>query len=61
MSKSKNSIKENNKDYEQCINYLNCKGKWYRYRNKKDNGYCRTCVKEEMNKNQGIKKNYHSN
>ena len=57
MSKSKNSIKESNKDYEQCINYLTCKGKWYRYRNKKDNGFCKACVKIEKLEDLGLKIN----
>jgi hypothetical protein len=43
----KNSNPESNKDYEQCINYEICNGKWYRYRNKEDNGFCKACIKNE--------------
>ena len=38
------------KDFYPCINNLVCKGKWYRYKNRKDNGYCKLCVKTEIEK-----------
>ena len=28
-------------------NYEKCKGKWYKYRAKEDNGFCKSCVKIE--------------
>ena len=50
MSKQKNFKnlnEENNKNFEQCLNYETCKGKWYKYRAKDDDRYCKTCVKDE--------------
>ena len=55
MKKLKNSIEECNKDQEKCINNETCKGKWYRYRAKDDNGYCKTCIKIENEKYKNIK------
>ncbi len=43
----KNSNDECNKDFNLCINYETCKGKQYRYKAKDDNGFCKTCVKNE--------------
>ena len=38
-----------------------CKGKWYKYRAKEDNGFCRSCVKTENQKSKLVKidKNRH--
>ena len=57
MKKLKNSIEECNKDQEKCINFETCKGKWYRYRAKDDNGYCKICIKKEKMKEIKIDKN----
>ena len=40
-----------------CINYENCKGMWYRYKNKDDNGLCKTCFKNEKLKELNVKIN----
>ncbi len=64
MEKSVNPKKSNaesNKDYELCINFENCKNKWYRYRNKEDNGYCKACIKNQILKDKGIKINKYRN
>ena len=47
MKKSKTCKEREEKDFDQCINFQKCKGKWYRYRNKADNGYCKACIKTE--------------
>jgi len=44
MKNFKNSKDQGNKDYEDCINQK-CNGKWFKYRNKDDNGFCRACIK----------------
>ena len=61
MSNFKNPIEECNKDQLKCINFVKCKGKWHRYRNKNDNGYCKACIKNENDQVKGIKKNSHYN
>ena len=39
---------ESKKDFQQCINYEKCKGKWFKYKAKKDNGFCKVCIKNEI-------------
>ena len=47
-SKNQKDLKEREKKYvDPCINYENCKGMWYRYKAKDDNGFCRNCIKKE--------------
>ncbi len=47
-SKNQKDLKEREKkDFDSCINYEKCKGKWYRYRSKEDNGFCKACAKNE--------------
>ena len=43
----KNQIDENKKFYENCINFEKCKGKWFKYKSKDDNGFCKACLKNE--------------
>ncbi len=43
----KNSNEREKKDFELCINNQKCNGKWYRYKAKNDNGFCKTCAKNE--------------
>ena len=53
MNKFENQMESkerDKKDFEPCINYLVCKGKWYRYKHKIDNGFCKSCVKTEIDK-----------
>ena len=48
ISKNQKDHKEReNKNFEYCINYEKCKGKWHRYRAKEDNGFCKACAKNE--------------
>ena len=42
------------KDFDPCINYEKCKGKWYRYKAREDNGYCKACTKIESLKESGL-------
>ena len=58
MSKQKNLKnlnEENNKNFEQCLNYETCKGKWYKYRAKDDDGFSKACVKKENEKQKETK------
>jgi hypothetical protein len=61
MSNLKNPIEECNKDQLKCINFVKCKGKWHRYRNKNDNGYCKACIKNQLKKDNGVKVNKYRN
>ena len=64
MNKSKNqknSKERVKKDFDFCINYESCKGKWFRYKAKDNNGYCKACIKNENFKNLGLKINTHGN
>ncbi len=63
MNQSKNLLnsKDSKKDYELCINYVECKGKWFKYKSREDNGFCKTCLKTEIEKEKGIKKDSHFN
>ena len=45
----KNTI-QNSKYYKSCINVIKgvkCNGKWFHYKAKEDNGYCKNCIKIE--------------
>ncbi len=63
MNQSTNLLnsKDSKKDYELCINHRDCKGKWFKYKAREDNGFCKTCLKKESEKEKGIKKNSHYN
>ncbi len=66
MNKSKNlktSNDEANKYFDPCINYKICKGKWYKYRAKQDDGICKACIKNDKNKEKCLEKgnNFHYN
>ena len=42
--------KEESKYYKPCINIIDgkkCDGKWYLYRAKEDNGFCKSCIKNQ--------------
>ena len=43
----KNLIEESNKFYDNCVNFEKCKGKWFKYKAKDDNGFCKACLKNE--------------
>ena len=57
------SNEEGNKYFDNCVNFENCKGKWYKYRAKNDNGFCKSCIKNEHYKEKGLEKgnNFHYN
>ncbi len=51
-----NDINEEvNKYCDPCINFDACKGKWFKYKAKQDNGYCKACIKKENEKHKEIK------
>ena len=42
--------KERCKDYKPCANIIEgkkCDGKWFHYKDKKNNGFCKTCIKKK--------------
>jgi hypothetical protein len=55
MKKSKILKEREEKDFDNCINFQKCYGKWFRYKNKDDKGYCKSCVKVENEKLKEIK------
>jgi hypothetical protein len=61
MSKLKISNEESIKNFDNCVNYEICKGKWYKYRAKEDNGFCKACIKNDKIKELGIKVNKYRN
>ena len=55
-----NSPEEKSKYYKTCINVVDgkkCDGKWFQYKAKEDNGYCKACIKIQMKKEKGVKFN----
>ena len=64
MEKSKDlksSKEEFNKYCIPCINFKECQGKWFKYKFKDDNGFCKTCIKKDYEKSKDIKKDSHFN
>ncbi len=53
MIEQMNSPEEKSKYYKTCINVVDgkkCDGKWFQYKAKEDNGYCKACIKIQMKK-----------
>ena len=57
----KNLIEESNKFYDNCVNFEKCKGKWFKYKAKDDNGFCKACLKNEKLKEMNLKRNDYYN
>ena len=62
--KLKDSKDENSKYSKPCINIIDgikCNGKWFQYKAKEDNGYCKACIKNQLKKDNGVKVNKYRN
>jgi hypothetical protein len=54
MNESENlkiSNEEGKKFHVNCINFEKCKGKWFKYKAKNDNGFCKACIKKDNEQN----------
>ena len=47
MDNQKDFKQREKKDFDPCVNFEKCQGKWYRYRAKDDNGLRKICAKNE--------------